>query len=382
MNSTYQLERSQQQILVEGVIYTAREIAHISVPERSPEMDHFVEELKAFLQEWFDPSPTLIVHTSGSTGVPKAIRVRKAQMMQSAQMTCRFLGLQAGDSALLCMPLRYIAGKMVVVRALVAQLDLRLAVPSGHPLAYVKRSPTFAAMIPLQIYNSLQQKEEQIMLMGIKQLLIGGGSIDTALEQAIRTLPGAIYSTYGMTETLSHIALRRLNGQQASPCYTPLEGVQVSLSEEGTLRIEAPLVCDQPLVTNDVAKLYPDGSFIILGRKDNIINTGGIKIQIEEVEQGLKSILNHPFAITSLPDPKFGERIVLLYTGDALAPDSLISLPKYQRPKSIFYTQEIPLTETGKINRPACRHLAALLHKAAVETNNLPTSPEEGHLPK
>lgn len=382
MNSTYQLERSQQQILVEGVIYTAREIAQISVPECSPEMDHFVEELKAFLQEWFDPSPTLIVHTSGSTGVPKALRVRKAQMMQSAQMTCRFLGLQAGDSALLCMPLRYIAGKMVVVRALVAQLDLRLAVPSGHPLAYVKRSPTFAAMIPLQIYNSLQQKEEQIMLMGIKQLLIGGGSIDTALEQAIRTLPGAIYSTYGMTETLSHIALRRLNGQQASPRYTPLEGVQVSLSEEGTLRIEAPLVCDQPLVTNDVAKLYPDGSFIILGRKDNIINTGGIKIQIEEVEQGLKSILNHPFAITSLPDPKFGERIVLLYTGDALAPDSLISLPKYQRPKSIFYTQEIPLTETGKINRPACRHLAALLHKATVETNNLPTSPEEGHLPK
>lgn len=382
MNSTYQLERSQQQILVEGVIYTAREIAQISVPECSPEMDHFVEELKAFLQEWFDPSPTLIVHTSGSTGVPKAIRVRKAQMMQSAQMTCRFLGLQAGDSALLCMPLRYIAGKMVVVRALVAQLDLRLAVPSGHPLAYVKRSPTFAAMIPLQIYNSLQHKEEQIMLMGIKQLLIGGGSIDTALEQAIRILPGAIYSTYGMTETLSHIALRRLNGQQTSPRYTPLEGVQVSLSEEGTLRIEAPLVCDQPLVTNDVAKLYPDGSFIILGRKDNIINTGGIKIQIEEVEQGLKSILNHPFAITSLPDPKFGERIVLLYTGDALAPDNLISLPKYQRPKSIFYTQEIPLTETGKINRPACRHLAALLQKAAVETYNLPTSPEEGHLPK
>ena len=372
MNTTYQLERSQEQILVEGVTYTASEIDRISVPESTPEMDHFVEELKAFLQEWFDPSPTLIVHTSGSTGAPKALCVRKAQMIQSAQMTCRFMGLQAGDSALLCMPLRYIAGKMVVVRALVAQLDLRLAVPSGHPLAHVKRSPTFAAMIPLQIYNSLQHKEEQIMLMGIKQLLIGGGTIDTALEQAIRTLPGAIYSTYGMTETLSHIALRRLNGPQASPRYTPLEGVQVSLSEEGTLRIEAPLVCDQPLVTNDVARLYPDGNFIILGRKDNIINTGGIKIQIEEVEQSLKPILNHPFAITSLPDPKFGERIVLLYTGDALAPDSLISLPKYQRPKSIFYTHEIPLTETGKINRPACRHLATQLQKEAVEAYNLP----------
>ena len=361
MNPSYQLERSQQRITVEGVTYTAAEIDHISLPESTPEMAHFVEELKCFLQEWFDPSPTLTVHTSGSTGVPKALCVRKAQMIASAQMTCRYLGLQAGDSALLCMPLRYIAGKMVVVRTLVAQLDLRLAVPSGHPLAHIESSPTFAAMIPLQIYNSLQRKEEQIKLMGIKQLLIGGGAIDTALEQAIHTLPGAIYSTYGMTETLSHIALRRLNGKQASPHYTPLEGVHVELSEAGTLCIEAPLVCDQPLITNDIARLYPDGSFTILGRKDNVINTGGIKIQIEEVEQTLKSILSQPFAITSLPDPKLGERIVLLYTGKALAPDKLDILPKYQRPKAILYTQEIPLTETGKINRPACRSLAAQL---------------------
>ena len=365
MNPTYQLERSLQRITVEGVTYTAAEVAHISVPKSTPEMDQFVEELKAFLREWFDPSPTLIVHTSGSTGVPKTLCVRKAQMMQSAQMTCHFLGLQTGDSALLCMPLRYIAGKMVVVRALVAQLDLRLAVPSGHPLAQVDSSPTFAAMIPLQVYNSLQRKEEQIKLMGVKQLLIGGGAIDAALERAIRTLPGAIYSTYGMTETLSHIALRRLNGKQASPRYTPLGGVQVSLSEAGTLRIEAPLVCDQPLVTNDVACLYPDGSFTILGRKDNIINTGGIKVQIEEVEQSLKPILPRPFAITSLPDPKFGERIILLCTGETLAPDCLDILPKYQRPKAIFYTQEIPLTETGKVNRPACRSLAAQLQKEA-----------------
>ena len=361
MNPTYQLDRSQQRITVEGVTYTAAEIDRISVPESTPEMEHFVEELKSFLQEWFDPSPTLTVHTSGSTGIPKALCVRKAQMMQSAQMTCRFLGLRAGDSALLCMPLRYIAGKMVVVRALVAQLDLCLAVPSGHPLARIARTPTFAAMVPLQIYNSIQRKEEQIKLMGIKQLLIGGGAIDTALEQAIRTLPGAIYSTYGMTETLSHIALRRLNGKQASPHYTPLEGVHVALSEAGTLCIEAPLVCDQPLITNDIARLYPDGSFTILGRKDNVINTGGIKIQIEEVEQTLKSILSQPFAITSLPDPKLGERIVLLYTGKAVAPEKLDILPKYQRPKAILYTQEIPLTETGKINRPACRSLAAQL---------------------
>ncbi|MGM9797485.1 MAG: AMP-binding protein [Parabacteroides sp.] len=365
MNPTYQPERSLQRITVEGVTYTAAEIAHISVSERTPEMKRFVEELKTFLQEWFDPSPTLTVHTSGSTGVPKALCVRKMQMIQSAQMTCRFLELKTGDSALLCMPLRYIAGKMVVVRALVAQLDLRLAVPSGHPLAHVDSSPTFAAMIPLQIYNSLQRKEEQVKLMGIKQLLIGGGAIDTTIEQAISKYPGGIYSTYGMTETLSHIALRRLNGKHASPHYRPLEGVRVSLSKAETLCIEAPLVCDQPLVTNDVACLYPDGSFTILGRKDNIINTGGIKVQIEEVEQRLKTILPRPFAITSLPDPKFGERIILLFAGDTLAPDCLDILPKYQRPKAIFYIKEIPLTETGKINRPACRSLAAQLQKEA-----------------
>lgn len=358
MNTIDPLNHFQQEITVEGVTYNASEIAHIRGPYDTPEMNQFVEELKAFLQDWYSPSSTLTVYTSGSTGTPKALRVQKVQMMHSARMTCRFLGLRTGDSALLCMPLRYIAGKMVVVRALIAGLDLRLAVPSGHPLSSVENAPTFAAMIPLQIYNSLQHKEEQIKLEGIKSLLIGGGAIDATLEQAIRTFPGAIYSTYGMTETLSHIALRRLNGDQASPRYMPLEGVRVSLSEAGTLRIEAPKVCDQPLVTNDVACLYPDGSFTILGRKDNIINTGGIKVQIEEVEQRLKSVLTSPFAITSLSDPKFGERVVLLFTGDTLQPGSLDLLPKYQRPKAIYHAKEIPLTETGKINRPACRDLA------------------------
>ena len=364
MNTTDQLDYAAQRITVEGITYSAAEISHITGPQNTPEMNQFVEELRVFLQDWFSPSPTLTVHTSGSTGTPKTICVRKAQMIQSARMTCHFLGLRAGDSALLCMPLRYIAGKMVVVRALIAGLDLRLAVPSGHPLDTVEHAPTFAAMIPLQIYNSLQRKEEQIKLMGIQFLLIGGGAIDATLEQAIRTLPGQIYSTYGMTETLSHIALRRLNGEEASSHYTPFEGVHLSLTEEETLRIEAPQVCDQPLVTNDVARLYPDGSFTILGRKDNIINTGGIKVQIEEVEQRLKPILSSPFAITSLPDPKFGEQIVLLFTGDTPQPESFEVLPKYQRPKTIYYTQEIPLTETGKVNRPACRDLAAHLQTA------------------
>ena len=143
-------------------------------------------------------------------------------------------------------------------------------------------------------------------------LIIGGGAIDAALEQEIRQMPNTVYSTYGMTETLSHVALRRLNGPEASPYYHPFPSVTLSLSPDNTLVIDAPLVCDERLVTNDVARLLPDGSFAIIGRKDNIINSGGIKIQIEEVEERLRPYLDLPYAITAAPDPRLGEAVVLL----------------------------------------------------------------------
>ena len=197
--------------------------------------------------------------------------------MQSARLTCEFLGLRQGDSVLLCMPLQYIAGKMVVVRALVAGLNLVIRTPSGHPMADVDIPLRFAAMVPLQVYNTLQVSAEKEKLCRTDILIIGGGAIDAGLEAEIRQLPVKVYSTYGMTETLSHIALRQLNGPDASMLYRPFPSVRLSLSSEHTLVIDAPLVCDTTLVTNDVAEIYPDGSFSILGRKDNTINTGGIK---------------------------------------------------------------------------------------------------------
>jgi O-succinylbenzoic acid--CoA ligase len=164
-----------------------------------------------------------------------------------------------------------------------------------------------------------------------------------------------------MTETLSHIALRRLSGSEASPFYRPFPSVKLSLSADHTLIIDAPLVCDKLLTTNDVAELLPDGSFRILGRKDNIINTGGVKIQIETVEQKLRALIDFPFAITSVPDPKFGEAVVLLIEKAADLPTLQKQmeqvLSKYERPKHICEVEAIPLTETGKINRPACKAL-------------------------
>ena len=223
----------------------------------------------------------------------------------------------------------------------------------------------FAAMIPLQVYNTLQVPEERERLCRTDILIVGGGSIDRELEKEIQALPNQVYSTYGMTETLSHIALRRLNGPDASPYYTPFPSVSLSLSTDNTLVINAPLVTDETLVTNDVAELLPDGRFRILGRKDNIINSGGIKIQIESVEEALRPVISTNFAITSVPDPKFGEAVVLLIEETEPArkflADALETIPKYQRPKHVLQVEAIPLTGSGKIDRATCRKLAIQL---------------------
>jgi O-succinylbenzoic acid--CoA ligase len=178
--------------------------------------------LEKFLEEWNNPSEFVEVKTSGSTGEPKRMMVEKRRMLNSARITCDFLGLKKGDTALLCMSTDYIAGKMMVVRSIERGLNLISVEPSGHPLAARENLEfSFAAMVPMQVYNSLQVPEEKERLMDILHLIIGGGAIDEAMEREIRNFPNAVWSTYGMTETLSHIALRRISGPDASDWYTP-----------------------------------------------------------------------------------------------------------------------------------------------------------------
>jgi len=317
------------------------------------------KELQPFLSEWFNESPVMTIQTSGSTGTPKSIVVSKEKMIRSARLTCSFLKLNKGDKSLLCLPLQYISGQMMVVRALTFELDLIVRNPSGNPLSDVDAPLRFAAMTPMQVYNSLQVAEEKERLMQVENLIIGGGAIDPELSRTLKTFPNAVYSTYGMTETLSHIALRRLSGTEASDYYTPFPSVKLSLSPENTLIIEAFQVADEIIYTNDVAELLPDGQFRILGRTDNIINSGGVKIQAEEVEEALRSVIHGSFAITSVPHPKFGEAVVLLIAQDLTVSSGEINtlLPAFQRPKYILKTDAIPLTPTGKIDRKACRKL-------------------------
>lgn len=365
----YQLDREKQTITIEGEIYLPDVFLEKDIPDFASRSE-FHYDLFLFLKDWFSDSPTLKVQTSGSTGIPKEMFAEKNKMMQSARLTCSFLNLKQGDSALLCMPLNYIAGKMVIVRTLISGLDLYPMAPSGNPLKDTDKEFAFAAMIPLQVFNSLQSDNEKKRLSNIKNLIIGGGAIDPQTEEAVKNFPNKVYSTYGMTETLSHIALRQLNGSEASDHYYPFDSVTLSVSEDNALIIDAPLVYDERLYTNDIVQIYEDGSFRIIGRKDNIINSGGVKIQIEEVEALLKPILKGEFAISSLPDPKFGEIVVLATENEV--DEILISelLPIYSFPKKIVKVTKIPLTETGKINRAALKQLISDEHNKQEKANN------------
>lgn len=314
--------------------------------------------LEEFLEDWHSPSDTLLVHTSGSTGKPKPMWVEKSRMRESALLTCRFLGLDADCTALLCMPLDYIAAKMMVVRALVCGMRIIDVGVSGHPMASPlidNEQIDFAAMVPLQVYNSLQTDRERERLTQVRHLLIGGGTIDERMEAQLATFPHAVWSSYGMTETLSHIALRKVNGADASQWYYPLEGVLLDVDEDNCLLIDAPRVCPAVLHTNDVVEYdRAKNAFKVLGRKDHVICSGGVKIQAEEVERMLGKYLDAPFFITSQKDEKFGEIVVLVteYTDKKNLEDIFHNvLPKYWQPKKIVVVPELPRTETGKPKR-------------------------------
>lgn len=316
--------------------------------------------LDEFLAEWHNDSPTVLVHTSGSTGKPKPMWIEKKRMMASARITCDFLGLKAGDRALLCMSLDYIAGKMMVVRAQTCGLKLVSVKPTGAPSW--EGPIDFAAMVPMQVYNLLRTTDGRARLRSVSHLIIGGGAIDDGLAQELKTFPHAVWSTYGMTETLSHIALRRLNGADASEWYTPLEGVGIAQTAEGCLMIDAPAVHEGTLVTNDIVELR-GSQFRVLGRKDNVVCSGGIKIQIEEVERLLRPHLHAPFIVTKRKDEKFGEALVLMTEHADIDSQRLVCqelLPKYWQPRYYQYVEHIPMTETGKPARKDAERLAAL----------------------
>ncbi len=326
--------------------------------------DEHLLAAQGFLRSWLSGQSEYILSTSGSTGKPKSIDISREQMMASANMTANALGLKQGDSALLCINSNFIGGKMMLVRAVTSGLQLSIIPPSSNPLDHLDRNAQFdfAAFVPIQVKELLKTETGRSLLNSIKKIIIGGGAVDESLVAALQEIQTAVYSTYGMTETVSHIALKKLNQSDKSEFFHLLPSVEVKLDERDCLCIKAPMTNNQWLTTNDIVQLNRDDSFKWLGRFDNVINSGGIKIQIEELEALIRAILpDVPFMITSKADEDYGEAVALLFEGQEIndKQKKVIKdkLPKFHCPKIFKAVNQLPMTTAGKPDRSRARVL-------------------------
>lgn len=316
-----------------------------------------VSAVSFFLEAWFSGTENISVQTSGSTGVPKIIEVEKRRMKNSANMTSDFLGLKRGDKALVCLPTAYISGKMMVVRAIEQGMILYVGDTSIEPLASLEEIVDFCAMTPLQVEYSLSK------LHLVRNLIIGGASVSDSLRERIRKVLSEnsnmvdckVYETYGMSETLSHIALKQIFPKEEK-YFTVLEGVEVSTDARGCLLIHAPKLCKQRLQTNDIVEMKGDSMFRFLGRADLVINSGGAKIMPEPLETMVKEIISKEVLFIGTPDEVLGQKLILVVEGRETellkSQISGIKYPmKFYKPKAVIFMERIPRTPNGKVDR-------------------------------
>ncbi|MEM9831999.1 MAG: AMP-binding protein [Bacteroidota bacterium] len=328
------------------------------------EVEENVGDALKFAWQWLRGDTVFEQATSGSTGLPKKISIHRDQMIASAQATIQALSLTESDSSLLCLSAQYIGGKVMVVRSLLAKMNLVIVRPTSNPLPYLSFLPKFTALVPLQIQALLDEKEATA-LNQMKAIIIGGAPVSTSQEEQIRQeLTVSVYSTYGMTETVSHIALKKLTLPDAQNFYQVLGDTQIALDERDCLKIKGKVTQDEWVITNDIVELLGERKFRWLGRYDSVINSGGVKVFPEEVEKVLEPIvLRENFTgrllVSSLPDKKLGERIILILEGDPLSDDQKKKVLKeahqqlspYQVPKVIYYLPKFSETPTGKVQR-------------------------------
>ncbi|MBZ9779326.1 AMP-binding protein [Psychroflexus sp. CAK8W] len=329
-------------------------VAYSFVKEGEP----FEEQIGNFLLDWLNEDyDTIKVRTSGSTGDPKIYFLDKQKMINSALATGKYFKIQEETKALLCLPANFIGGRMMLVRAMVLGWDLDLVEPRSNPLDEVFKTYDFCAMTPFQMDNSLGR------LHLIKKLIVGGGAVTDNLIGLIQGIPTTVYEVYGMTETISHIAARKLNPKTDNKEKRPfkaLPNVSVSQNENNCLVIKAPKILDEELVTNDIVEVLTYKKFFWIGRLDNVINTGGIKVFPESVEKKLQKLITHRFYIAGIPHDSLGEEVVLFieapenkkYLNDLKhAIEQKKSLGKYEKPKHIYFVDKFEETDSGKIHR-------------------------------
>lgn len=335
-------------------------------PESLSPQTEFEEKVISFLKEWHSGTPTVSVQTSGSTGTPKVFEIEKNKMLNSARMTCDFLNLKEGNTALLCLPVEYISGKMMVVRALERKLKLIITPPSIKPLEELDQEIDFCAMSPLQVENSLKH------LHFIKNLIIGGAQVSESLKNKIsqslkdKNTETTVFETYGMSETLSHIALKQIY-PVSEEYFSVFKGIEIAWDERRCLKISAPALHPEILQTNDLVELKDDRHFKFLGRIDNVINSGGLKIHPEELESLLHRYIPREAAFLGVNDEKLGQKLVLVIEGnqtkdltsqlDQALKEAEKTFSKNHLPKTIHFIPIFPRIPNGKLNRKELLHL-------------------------
>lgn len=307
------------------------------------EGEAFERPVGMFILDWFDQNDYIEMTTSGTTGAPKKIKIEKQAMVNSALSTGNFFGLEPGNRVLHCLPAQYVAGKMMLVRGFILGLDIDFVEPTSTPLERNDQTYDFGAMVPLQVQHSLDK------LPKIKKLIIGGAKVSSSLAQELIEIPTEIYETYGMTETITHIAAKKV-GEEA---FKTLPNVTVSEDDRHCLVITAPNILQEPITTNDAVNVLNENEFIWLGRIDNVINSGGVKLFPEQIEEKLSHKIERRFFIASQESPELGEKLVLAVEGDPYIIDdhAFGDLGKYERPKVVLFIPKFLETPTGKVLR-------------------------------
>ncbi|MCO5198568.1 MAG: AMP-binding protein [Anaerolineae bacterium] len=323
----------------------------------------------AFCRTWLSGQTAFALHTSGSTGKPRPITVSREQMRASAHFTGAALGLQVGDRALVCLSTDYIAGVMMLVRGMELDLAVTVVPPRRNPLAAFSAETRFdfTAVVPMQM-QAILNSPQRIIADHMQAIIIGGAAVTPSLEHDLQSLNAAVYNSYGMTETVSHIALRRLNGPHPDAYFVPFAAVKLGLDEQQCLTITSILSGGKTIVTNDRVELLSDGRFRWLGRIDNVINSGGYKVQAERVEAALHTVLgeNRRLVVGGMPDATFGEQVVAIIEGEDSAEIDLHTallqsgqLHRYELPRQIIFLPHFPETRSGKVDRRATLVIAA-----------------------
>ena len=331
-----------------GIHYSSFEIKEIAY-SLVKEGENYEKKVGRFLLNWSDSKNFINVKTSGSTCSPKAIQIDKQSMVNSAIATGNYFDLQAGNKALHCLPTDYIAGKMMLVRAMVLGLEIDLVTPRSSPAFDANLNYDFCAMTPMQLHNTVNK------IANIKCLIVGGAKVSQTLISSVQQISTAVYETYGMTETITHIAVKKLNHTSTKEYFKVLPNISIDIDERDCLVIQAHHLSRNEIVTNDIVKLIDKNEFEWLGRYDNVINSGGVKLFPEQIENKLAEFIHTPFFVTSKKDNTLGEKVVLIVEDEknTLDPSAFSNLDKYEIPKEVYNVPKFKLTNNGKIKRKA-----------------------------